>query len=57
MLAREPGQAAAERVTDDADVRGGAGERRQAVLGSRLDDLDPDHAGLGPAAEIGCPGG
>ena len=47
VLAREPGEAAAERVADDADVRRGAGERGQAVLGRRLDDLDPDHACLG----------
>ena len=47
VLAGEPGEAAAERVADDADVGRGAGERGEAVLGGRLDDLDPDHARLG----------
>ncbi len=47
VLAGEPREAAAERVADDADIRRGACERGEAVLGRRLDDLDPDHARLG----------
>ncbi len=47
VLACEPREAAAERVADDTDVGRGTGERGEAVLGSRLDDLDPDHARLG----------
>jgi len=45
VAARAPAQAAAERVADDADVGRRAGERGEAVLGSRLDELDPDRAG------------
>ena len=47
VAAREPAEAAAEGVADDADVRRGAGEAREAVLGRGEGDLLPQHAGLG----------
>ena len=47
VAAREPAEAAAERVADHADVRRGAGEAREAVLGRGEGDLLPQHAGLG----------
>ena len=40
VLAAEPAEAAAEGVADDADVRGRTGERGEAVLCSRLDELE-----------------
>ena len=40
VLAAEPAEAAAEGVADDADVGRGTGERGEAVLCSRLDELE-----------------
>src|SRR3954447_2049234 len=51
--AREPAQAAAERVADDADVGGGARQRGEAVLGRRAGDLGPRDAGAGASAAAG----
>ena len=45
VLAAEPAEAAAERVADDADVRRGAGERREPVGGGGQRDVDPQRAG------------
>ena len=50
MLAREPADAAAERVADDADVRGRAVEGRETVLGGRDDHVLPHRAGFDPGA-------
>ena len=46
MLAREPADAAAERVADDADIRRGAVQRREPVLGRGDDDVLPHRARL-----------
>jgi hypothetical protein len=45
VAAREPAQAAAERVADDADVGRRAGQRGEAVLGGGAGDLGPERAG------------
>ena len=50
VLARQPAQAAAEAVADDADVMGGAGQRGEPVLGGGAGDVGPDRAGLGAGA-------
>ncbi len=51
--AREPAHAAAERVAGDADVRRGAVEDDEALLGRRLDDVGPDRARLNVGAATG----
>ncbi len=48
VLAGEPADAASQRVADDADVMGGAGQRGEPVLGRRTDDLAPGDAGADP---------
>ena len=52
MLAREPADAAAERVADDADVRRRAVQRGETVLGGRHDHVLPQRAGLDPGAPV-----
>ena len=46
VAAPEPAEPAADDVADDADVRRGAGEGREAVLGGRGGDVRPDGARL-----------
>ena len=54
LASREPADAAAERVADDAGVGRGAVQRRKAVLAGRGHDVAPERARLGPrAARLG----
>jgi hypothetical protein len=55
VRAAEEADPAAERVADDADVGGGARQRREPMLGCGLDDLEPNRPRLdagGPASRI-----
>jgi hypothetical protein len=48
VRAAEPAEPAAERVADDADVGRGARQRRQAVAGGRIDELERADARVHP---------